>query len=130
VIAQPYPSATYAALTSDMSTNLRLVLMTSAYVYNPSHDSYSDLSGFVVNATSPAGGFSLVNVAVTQGASSSVLSADDVTVNPATVTFRSYAIYQDSGTKPLLLHCDYQTDVVVTGTALVFQLDQILKVET
>ena len=76
MITNVYPSAGLVALTGNMTTNLRLVLMTSSYVYSPIHDGYSDLTGMVVNASSPSGGYTLTNVRATAVGTSTRLSAD------------------------------------------------------
>lgn len=131
MITQIYGSCLRDLYTANLTSNLRLAFLNESAVWDDTHDTYSDLTGLVTTGTGTGivsngttGGKEIVLSGITtylSGSRRAYLYANNIDINPATITFSKYVIYQ-TGTGILLVHVDYQSNVVVSGVRLIIQL--------
>ncbi|NLC72126.1 MAG: hypothetical protein GX751_12310 [Desulfuromonadaceae bacterium] len=104
------------------SDPIKVALVDSNYVFDPTDTSYSDISANEIAGGNgyAAGGAALANKAVTQSSGAMKWDADDVTWTNLTATFRRAILYVADGVNNYLLWSylldDTPADITVTNT--------------
>jgi len=100
--------------TIDLDTDtIKVMLTTSDYTPDASHDFKDDITNEVSGTGYTAGGATLQNASVTLDGSESKFDADDVTWSSSTITARYAVMYKSTGddaTSPLIACWDFGSD--------------------
>lgn len=103
----------------------RVCLVTSAYVYDPAHSGYSDISADELPTGNgyTAGGAALENLAISGTAGTLTITTSGCSWSTLTATFR-YAILMDSNSNLIACHTLSDADITISASNYMLELPE------